>query len=199
MNWRAFSETFVTLLVIMDPVGTAPIFIALTASRSPRGRRVAALQAAFTAGLLVVLFALFGRLLLAYLQVSVESLTLAGGLLLVLVALQMFRGDQMQVTPATNIALVPLAVPLLAGPGAMAAVMVLSGRFPDAGGRAGVIAGVAAVVAVVAAGLLLAGVLAKLVPPAAVSLVERVLALLLTAIAVQLIVDAVHALHTAGI
>src|SRR5437870_7988261 len=82
MNWRAFGEAFITLLVIMDPLGSAPIFISLTSGRTPGGRRRAALEAAAAAGGLVVVFALFGRLILDYLHVSVESLTIAGGLLL---------------------------------------------------------------------------------------------------------------------
>src|SRR5437879_13203848 len=92
MNWRAFAESFITLLVIMDPLGSAPIFISLTAGRSPGARRRAALEAAAAAGGLVVVFALFGRLILDYLHVSVESLTMAGGLLLLLGVLLMLCG-----------------------------------------------------------------------------------------------------------
>src|SRR5438132_423768 len=95
MNWRAFAESFVTLVVIMDPLGSAPIFITLTAGRTAAARRRAALEAAAAAGGLVVVFALFGRLILDYLHVSVESLTIAGGMLLLLVALQMLRGEEM--------------------------------------------------------------------------------------------------------
>ena len=94
MSWRAFAEAFITLVVIMDPLGSAPIFISLTAGRTPGARRRAALEAAGAAGGLVVVFALFGRLVLDYLHVSVESLTVAGGLLLLLVALQMLRGEE---------------------------------------------------------------------------------------------------------
>src|SRR5256885_3332015 len=97
MNWRAFSEAFITLVVIMDPLSSAPIFISLTAGRTPAGRRRAALEAAGVAGGLVVIFALFGRLILDYLHVSVESLTIAGGMLLLLVALQMLRGEEMEI------------------------------------------------------------------------------------------------------
>ena len=92
MNWLAFSETFVSLFVIVDPLGSVPVFVALTRSRSARQRRWAALQAAGLAGVLIAIFALFGRFLLDYLGVSVESLAIAGGLLLLLVALEMFRG-----------------------------------------------------------------------------------------------------------
>jgi multiple antibiotic resistance protein len=191
MNWRAFVEAFVTLVVIMDPVGSAPIFISLTAGRSAAARRRAALEAAGAAGGVVVVFALFGRLILDYLHVSVESLTIAGGLLLLLVALQMLRGEDMAQPNTANVALVPLATPLLAGPGAIAAVMVLTRRYEDTSGMIGVLLAIVAVVVVVAVGLMLADRIARLVPPSAIQLLTRVLGLLLAAIAVQFIVDAV--------
>jgi len=175
----------------MDPLGSAPIFISLTAGRSPGARRRAALEAAAAAGGLVVVFALFGRLILDYLHVSVESLTIAGGLLLLLVALQMLRGEDIAPADTANIALVPLATPLLAGPGAIAAVMVLTKRYEDAPGRLGVLLGIIAVVVVVAVGLMLAAQIARLLRPSVIQLLTRVLGLLLSAIAVQFIVDAV--------
>jgi multiple antibiotic resistance protein len=191
MNWRAFAEAFITLVVIMDPLGSAPIFISLTAERTPAARRRAALEAAAAAGGVVVVFALFGRLILDYLHVSVESLTIAGGLLLLLVALQMLRGEEMTQPDTANVALVPLATPLLAGPGAIAAVMVLTKRYEDAPGRVGVILGIVATVVVVAIGLMLAGRIARLIGPSVIQLMTRVLGLLLSAIAVQFIVDAI--------
>jgi multiple antibiotic resistance protein len=191
VNLRAFAESFVTLAVIMDPIGSAPIFISLTAGRTSAARRRAALVAAGVAGGLVVVFALFGRLILDYLHVSVESLTIAGGLLLLLVALQMLRGDDLSEPGTANVALVPLATPLLAGPGAIAAVMVLTKRYEDAPGRLGVIAGIIAAVVIVAIGLLLADRIARVLRPSVIQLLTRVLGLLLSAIAVQLIVDAV--------
>jgi len=192
MNWRAFAEAFITLVVIMDPLGSAPIFISLTAGYTPGARRRAALLAAGAAGGVVVVFALFGRLILDYLHVSVESLTIAGGLLLLLVALQMLRGDELTQPETANIALVPLATPLLAGPGAIAAVMVLTRRYEDAPGRLGVILGIVATVVVVAIGLMLAARIARLLHPSVIQLLTRVLGLLLAAIAVQFIVDAVR-------
>jgi MarC family membrane protein len=191
MNWRAFTEAFITLVVIMDPLSSAPIFISLTAGRTPAGRRRAALEAAAVAGGLVVIFALFGRLILDYLHVSVESLTIAGGLLLLLVALQMLRGEEFAQPDSANVALVPLATPLLAGPGAIAAVMVLTRRYEDLSGMIGVILGIVAAVVVVAIGLLLADQIARLLRPSVIQLLTRVLGLLLSAIAVQFIVDAV--------
>jgi multiple antibiotic resistance protein len=198
ISWRAFAESFVTLAVIMDPIGTAPIFVALTGNQDRLARRRSALQASIAAAAVIALFALFGQLLLDYLRVSLESLTIAGGLLLLLVALEMFRGDEMEPSAGQNVALVPLATPLLAGPGAIATVMVLVRRHAVPAERLGVIVGIAAALALVAIGLLLAGRIASLLRPSAVRLLTRVFGLLLSAIAVQLIVDAVRSLTRAA-
>ena len=92
MNWRAFGETFVTLFVITDPIGNAPIFVAITRNLTPKQRQRAALRAVLAAGALILGFAVFGELILRYLHVSLGSLSIAGGLLLMLVALEMLRG-----------------------------------------------------------------------------------------------------------
>jgi multiple antibiotic resistance protein len=153
VQWRVFGETLVTLLVIMDPAGTTPIFVALTQGYTSRQSARAAVGAVGAAAGLILGFALFGRVILDYLHVSLESLSIAGGLLLLLVALEMLRGVDMAPPPGHDIALVPLATPLLAGPGAIATVMVLVRRNP--GGEARLAVG---------ATLLVAGRLARLVP-----------------------------------
>jgi multiple antibiotic resistance protein len=178
----------------MDPISTAPIFIALTPDRTAAERRSAALQAAGAAGGLIVVFALFGRLILDFLHVSVQSLEISGGLLLLLVSLQMLRGDDVATQPGDNVALVPLATPLLAGPGAIAAVLVLTRRYPDALGEVAILLAILAVVIAIAVGLLLADGIARLLRPSIIQLLTRVLGLLLAAIAVQFIVDAVRVL-----
>lgn len=198
MEWRAFGEALVTLLVIMDPVGNAPVFVALTADHSPREARWAALVAVATAAGLVLGFALFGQLVLDYLNVSLESLSIAGGLLLLLVALEMLRGDGLPPSAARNVALVPLATPLLAGPGAIAEAMVLVRTHPSAEGRVAVVAGIVVALLVVGAALLAAERLSRVVAPSVVQLLTRVLGLLLSAIAVQLVVDGVRGLVRAG-
>jgi multiple antibiotic resistance protein len=195
MNAQALGETFLTLVVIMDPVGAVPIFIAMTAKLAPDERRRAALRAVVFAAILVLGFALVGRLVLDYLNVSVESLSISGGLLLLLVALEMLRG--MDATPAganEDIALVPLAVPLVAGPGAIATVIVLVEQHPDAAGRAGVLGGIVGALLVVGLSLLLAQWLSRVLPASLISFLTRVFGLLLAAIAVQLVVDGVRGL-----
>ena len=195
MDFTALGETFLTLVVIMDPVGAVPIFIAMTPRLTPDGRRRAALRAVVFAGILVLGFALVGRLVLDYLNVSVESLSIAGGMLLLLVALEMLRGiDSAPSGAEEDVALVPLATPLVAGPGAIATVIVLVEEHGDAGGRAGVLGGIVAALAVVALALLLAQWLARVLPTSLISFLTRVFGLLLSAIAVQLVVDGVRGL-----
>jgi multiple antibiotic resistance protein len=89
MTWRAFGETFVTLIVITDPLGNTPVFLAVTRRLEPARRRAAAIRAVVAAGVLIVGFASLGELVLRYLRVSVESLSIAGGLLLSAIAVQL--------------------------------------------------------------------------------------------------------------
>lgn len=198
MNTVAFLSTLVTLMVIMDPIGTAPVFIGLTARYTPADRRRAALVAVGAAGSLVLVFAFFGQLLLAYLRVGVDSLTIAGGLLLLLVALQLLTGREQPAQETSNVALVPLATPLLAGPGAIAAVMILARRYPDGPGRVGVLLGIAATLVIVLVGLLLAGQINRVIKPVVAQFLIRVMGVLLSAIAVQLVIDGIRAVIRAG-
>lgn len=198
MDWQTLGETFVTLAVIMDPVGLAPIFVAMTSRQSATARQRAALRAVLAAGGLIIGFALFGGLVLDYLNVSVHSLSIAGGLLLLLVALEMLRGQDYPDESDEDIALVPLATPLMAGPGAIATVIVLSRRHDDLGGRASVILGILAALLLVGLVLLVAERLSRAVPQSLVGFLTRVFGLLLSAIAVQLVVDGVRGTLAAG-
>jgi len=194
MDWQVLGETFLTLVVIMDPVGAAPIFLAMTPHFRPEERRRAAVRAVVAAGLLVLGFALVGRFVLDYLHVSVESLSIAGGLLLLLVALEMLRGLDSSPSSTDDVALVPLATPLVAGPGAIATVIVLVESNPDTGGRVGVVGGILLALGVVFVTLLLAERLGRVLPASLISFLTRVFGLLLSAIGVQLVVDGVRGL-----
>src|SRR5947208_4488449 len=122
MNLRAFGEAFVTLVVITDPIGNAPIFLVVTRRLQPAERQRAAIRAVLAAGALIVGFAIFGELVLRYLHVSIESLSIAGGLLLLLVALEILPRTDFPTgeREGEDVALVPLATPLVAVPGAVA-------------------------------------------------------------------------------
>jgi multiple antibiotic resistance protein len=196
LSWSTLGETAVTLGVIMDPIGLAPIFVVMTRRLEAGARRRAAMRAVFAAGGLIIGFALFGGLVLDYLHVSVDSLSIAGGLLLVLVALEMLRGQDYPEGEgdAEDIALVPLATPLLAGPGAIATVIVLSRQNDDLGGRVAVIGGILIALALVGVVMLAAERVSRMVPESLVHFLTRVFGLLLSAIGVQLIVNGVRGL-----
>ena len=193
MEWDAIGTTFVTLTVLMDPIGIVPIFIGTTVGMSPERRREAALRAVLAAGGLIGGFALFGGLVLDYLNVSVHSLSIAGGLLLLLVALEMLRGmDYPDDDAGGDVALVPLATPLLAGPGAIATVIVLMRQHDDVEGKGAVLIGIVLALVIVGVVLLAAERLSHTVPESLAQFLTRVFGLLLSAIAVQLVVDGVR-------
>ncbi|MFD0482439.1 MarC family protein [Kineococcus sp. GCM10028916] len=194
MNLQLFGETFVTLFVIMDPLGTVPIFLGLTATFSAAERSRAARQAVFVAFGVIVAFALFGQRILDYLHISLPSLQAAGGLLLLLIALELLTGksDEPTSTVGVNVAMVPLGTPLLAGPGAIVATMVFVQQAHDWGDRAAIAAGVIAVHVTLWLAMRFAGLVHKVLGDSGVLLVTRVAGLLLSAIAVQLVADAVR-------
>jgi multiple antibiotic resistance protein len=192
---RLFGEAFVTLFVIMDPPGTLPVFLALTANMTPKQRSRAATQAVVVALFVIVVFAAFGRRILDYLHVSLPALQCAGGLLLLLVSLQLLTGPESdpQRTEGVNIALVPLGTPLLAGPGAIVATMVLISGADSPAGYAAVLAAIVAVHLCLWLVLRFASVIHRILRDSGVTLMTRIAGLLLSAIAVQLIADAVRA------
>ncbi len=189
------AEVFITLFVIMDPPGTVPIFLALTNGVQPSARKRAAWQAVSVSFLVIVLFALFGRQLLTYLHISLPALQGAGGLLLLLVALELLTGREGEPheTRDVNVALVPLGTPLLAGPGAIVATMVFVERIDDSATFTAVAAGIVGVHLVLLLSMRYSVAVLRLLRESGVTLVTRISGLLLSAIAVQLIADSVRA------
>ena len=200
VSMSLLAEVFVTLFVIMDPVGTIPLFLSLTRGRSPSTRRRAAWQAVCVSFGVIVAFAFFGQQILHYLGISLPALQCAGGLLLLLVALELLTGKEDAPTASSdvNVALVPLGTPLLAGPGAIVATMVLS---REVGGVADFVAvGLGVVLVHVSLWLAMRFSLPilRVLREGGVVLVSRISGLLLSAIAVQLVADAVRAFITGG-
>jgi multiple antibiotic resistance protein len=187
-------QSFVTLFVIMDPPGATPIFLGLVADKSPRVRRVLAIQAAAVSLLVISIFALFGRFILGYLNISMEALQAAGALLLLLVALELLTGNTSKYgdDSDSNIALVPLGTPILAGPGAIVATMIFVQQVDSPEMATGLIAAVIAVHVAIAAALMASTTILKVIKESGVTLVARIAGLLLAAIAVQMLVDAIR-------
>jgi multiple antibiotic resistance protein len=190
-----FTSALVTLFVIMDPVGTVPIFLSLTGGYKPPRVRQAARQAVTVSFLVISTFAFFGQSILDYLHVSLPALQCAGGLLLLLVALELLtgRGDDPMPQGDANVAMVPLGTPLLAGPGAIVATMVFSKRVHDVADFTAVGLAVIAVHLCIWAAMTFSIPILKLIGESGILLVTRIAGLLLSAIAVQLVADAVNA------
>lgn len=190
-----FLEVFITLFVIMDPPGTIPLFLSLTSGRAVAMRKRAAWQAVVVAFAVIVVFAVFGRQLLAYLQISLPALQAAGGLLLLLVALELLTGKAQEPSQAqdVNVALVPLGTPLLAGPGAIVATMVFAERVDAAPDLVALALGLVAIHVVLWLTMRYSVNILRLIKESGVTLVTRISGLLLSAIAVQLVADAVRA------
>jgi multiple antibiotic resistance protein len=195
---KFFWEVFVTLLVITDPPGVVPPFLGLTRGLPPKVRARLAWQAAVVAFGVIVAFALFGQSILAYLGVELPALQASGGLLLLLVALQLLTGQYSEPTEAerakVNVAFVPLGTPLLAGPGAIVATMLYVHRASGAASRLVSFAlALVAVTVVLWLTMRFSGVIHRVLRASGVELLTRIAGLLLSAIAVQLIVDAIRA------
>jgi len=194
VNALLFGEVFVTLLVITDPPGMVPIFLALTGTMPARDRNRAGLQAVALAGAVIIVFAIAGQNLLDYLHVDLPALQGAGGLLLLLVALELLTGKTDPDRPATtNVALVPLGVPLLAGPGAIVATMLFVQRADRLADYLAIALGIVAVLVAVWVVLRFSGLIVRLLRPSGIEVLTRIAGLLLAAIAVQLIADSVGA------
>jgi multiple antibiotic resistance protein len=197
---QLFNSVIVTLLVIMNPPGAVPIFLALTGSLTHRQRVVAARRASLVALGVITAFALFGQQLLTYLHISLPALQGAGGLLLLLVALQLLVGQESGVASdaGVNVALVPLGTPILAGPGAIVATMLAVRQANGMGGFLAVAVALLTALAIVWLFLRFAGQVHRLLRDSGTMLVTRIAGLLLSAIAVQMVANSVRAFVTTG-
>ncbi|RMI03341.1 MarC family protein [Cellulomonas triticagri] len=203
LDLRLLSEVFITLFVIMDPPGTVPIFLGLTGTMTRQQRNRAARQAILVAFGVILAFAVFGQSLLSYMHISLPALQASGGLLLLLVAMELLTGKAEDPQPSgnakVNVALVPLGTPLLAGPGAIVAVMVFvqqsDGTLAD---WLAIAVGIVLVHVCLWLAMRFAGVIHRLLGESGTTLVTRIAGLLLAAIAVQLVADAVRAFIEAG-
>ena len=196
-------SAFVTLLVVVDPLGLVPTFVAITHGLPDRSRRSVALRACLIAAVILAGSALIGDWLLRTLSIGLPAFRIAGGLLLFSIASEMVFGlrierQSKQAEEAIeehvrNIAAFPLAIPLMAGPGAITATVLLAGRAGGDAGRLGVLLGVvAAVLALCFVVFTLAARIARLLGTTANVVLSRLLGVLLAALAVQFVIDGVR-------
>ena len=131
-----FISAFVTLFVVIDPPGCAPIYASLTTGASVQQRRSMAIRATLIAGGILIFFAMFGEALLSFLHIDLDSFRIAGGIMLFIIAIDMVfekrterreqRAEKIRATPEVeDVSVFPMAMPMLAGPGSIASVMLL--------------------------------------------------------------------------
>ncbi|MEO9575724.1 MAG: MarC family protein [Tateyamaria sp.] len=190
---------FVTMFVVIDPIGLAPLFVALTQGVPENQRRRIALRACGLGMAILIAFALFGEALLGFVGISMPAFRVAGGILLFLTALDMLferrtqrREDQSE-DSHDDPSVFPLAIPLIAGPGAIASVILLTGQKPGIEGLALVLAITALVLAVCMVLFLASGLLERALGKTGITVVTRLLGMLLAALSVQFVLDGLSA------
>jgi multiple antibiotic resistance protein len=195
-----FVSAFITLFVVIDPPGCAPIYAGLTSGATPAQARAMAIRACLIAGAILLLFATFGESLLGALHIELDSFRIAGGLMLFLIALDMVfekrtqrreqRAEQVRATPEVeDVSVFPMAMPMIAGPGAIASVMLLEGGAKGAQGSLIVLAALLSVMVLTVLALLAARPLMKMVGAGVEAVVTRLLGVLLAALAAQYVID----------
>ncbi len=195
-----FLSAFVTFFVVIDPPGCAPIYAGLTKGASPQQARSMALRATWIATIILLIFALFGQQLLGALHIELNSFRIAGGLMLFFIAFDMVfekrtqrreeRAEKIAATPEIeDVSVFPMAMPMLAGPGAIAAVMLLMNEAEGLSESLEVLAALGAVLVITAASLVAAGPLIRLLGDKVEAVITRLLGVLLAALAAQYVID----------
>lgn len=197
MEYSFYITAFATLFVVIDPIGLTPIFIALTPGATAQHRRGVALRACLVAFVILTLFAFLGEAVLGFIGISMPAFRIAGGILLFLTALDMLferrtkrredkaEEDEDQPDPSVF----PIAIPLIAGPGAIATMILLAGQTEGMVGMAGVLAVLLTVLAIVLSMFMLAGLIERALGRIGIVVVTRVLGMLLAALSVQFVLD----------
>ena len=199
-----FLSAFIALFVVIDPPGCAPIYAGLTSGASHAQARVMALRATFIATIILLVFAVFGEDLLGALHIKLDSFRIAGGIMLFLIALDMVfekrtqrreeRAEKVKATPEIeDVSVFPMAMPMIAGPGSIATIMLLTARAKGTDETLVVLAALAAVMLLTLLALVAAGPLMKLLGARVEAVITRLLGVLLAALAAQYVIDGLKA------
>ena len=193
--------TFASVLFIVDPIAVVPTYLVITQGQSPTQRRVTARRACVAAAMILVVFALAGSRIFGLFGITMPAFRIAGGLILWLVAMDMLHGNRStqegvaeiaEGRAKDDVAVTPLAMPMLAGPGAISTVMVLSGQAHSTGQTIVVYASIALTLFISWITLRLAERLVKRMGQTGIRVMTRIMGLLLAAIAVQFVITGVR-------
>ena len=195
-----YISSLITFFVVIDPPGCAPIYAGLSSGASTAQRRAMAVRAVGVASAILLVFALFGEDLLKGLGISLASFRIAGGIMLFLIALEMVfekrtqrredRAAKVAETPEIeDVSIFPMAMPMIAGPGSIASVMLLMARNDGIERTAVVLAALATILLLTLVALLAAGPLMRVLGARIEAVITRLLGVLLAALAVQFVMD----------
>ena len=195
-----FISAFITLFVVIDPPGCAPIYAGLTKGATQAQRRNMAIRATVIAAAILLVFALFGEDLLGALHIELDSFRIAGGLMLFWIAFEMVfekrtqrreeRAEKVAATPEVeDVSVFPMAMPMLAGPGAIASIMLLTSSAKGLEGTLIVLGALGAVLLLTMLALIAAGPLMKIFGDRVEAVITRLLGVLLAALAAQYVID----------
>jgi multiple antibiotic resistance protein len=195
-----FLSAFITFFVVIDPPGCAPIYASLTKGASAAQRRNMAFRAIFVASIILLVFALFGEELLAALHIELNSFRIAGGIMLFLIAIDMVfekrterreeRAQKIIDTPEIeDVSVFPMAMPMIAGPGSIASVMLLMSQNEGLERASIILSALLAVLALTLVALLAAGPLMRILGAQTEAVITRLLGVLLAALAAQFVID----------
>jgi multiple antibiotic resistance protein len=194
--WDLFVSALVTLLVVIDPPGAAPIFASLTTNATDASRRAMAWRSVLIASGILLGFAAFGEPFLGALGISLDAFRVAGGIMLFLIAVDMVfekrtkrREERAQSVEQEDVSVFPMAMPMIAGPGSIAAVMLLTSRADTAIEYAAVYGALAIVLVLTLVALLAAGPIMRRVGAKVEAMITRLLGVILAALAAQIVID----------
>jgi multiple antibiotic resistance protein len=199
-----FISAFVTFFVVIDPPGCVPIYASLTSGANAQQRRSMAIRAALIAAAILLVFALFGEKLLGALHIELNSFRIAGGIMLFLIALEMVfekrterreeRAQKIIETPQVeDVSVFPMAMPMIAGPGSIASVMLLMSQNEGLDRSLIVLSALGSVLVITLLALLAAGPMMRVLGSSAEAVITRLLGVLLGALAAQFVIDGLRA------
>ncbi len=204
MDIELFISAFAILFVIIDPPGCAPIFATLTQGTSRRHQNIMAVKSVFVAAIILFGFAYAGEFVFDKLGISLDALRIAGGIMLFMIGLNMVfekrtekresRAEDIlgEVEDPEDISVFPMGIPMIAGPGTMASILLLKGETTGMAQESAVLAALAAVLLITLISFFIAGPLLKLMGKSFTEVLTRVLGVLLATLAVQFVIDGIQ-------
>ena len=203
MNFQHAIEFFFSLLAILDPVAAIPVFVSLTANHSPAEKRKTAIVSGISVVVILIVFFFIGARILDFFSISVDAFRIAGGIILLMMGINMVsskptkrqsREEQLDAEHKEQVAVVPLAIPLLAGPGAISTLIIASKKFNTFSSQMEISGMIVLLGAIVALVYMAAGPIGRLLKSTGISITTKIMGLILTSVAVGMIIDSMQKL-----